>query len=63
MMKNRMDGQYQQMANVANSVSGFYKDNGAAQSEYSQMSRTQDAFASNLAGNVRARAMQQEGEG
>lgn len=40
------------MANVANSVSGFYKDNGAASDHQSQMSRTQDHFASNM-GNPR----------
>jgi hypothetical protein len=38
----------QQLANVANSVSGFYKDHGPAMSEHSNMSRTQDNFASNM---------------
>ena len=39
----------QHLANVANSVSGFYKDHGGAMSEHgSNMSRTQDNFASNL---------------
>jgi len=36
------------LANVANSVSGFYKDHGPAMSEHSNMSRTQDNFAHNM---------------
>lgn len=40
----------QNLANIANSVSGFYKDHGPEMSEHSNMSRTQDMFASNLIG-------------
>jgi hypothetical protein len=43
----------QTLANVANSVSGFYKDNGASD-HHSQMSRTQDNFASNIHQNRRS---------
>jgi hypothetical protein len=51
----------QRLADVANSVSGFYKDphHAANMSEHggSNMSRTQDNFASNLGGARRASGM------
>jgi len=40
----------QKLANVANSVSGFYKDQA---SEYSNMSRTGENFAANMIHNPR----------
>ena len=42
----------QHLANVANSVSGFYKD--GASDHNSNMSRTQDNFASNIINNRRS---------
>ena len=58
--KGLIDGQ--QLANVANSVSGFYKDNGGGDDHHSQMSRTQDNFASNIHQNRRSGMARGPGE-
>jgi len=62
--KPMIDRNEQRLADIANSVSGFYKDGGAnntvgAMSEHggSNLSRTQDHFASNL-GNARRQPQQ-----